>query len=169
MKYGVERLSWALNSFFIVAVLTFGINNYSEVLAQDLLDRVSDIDRNCLHQNVYFEAGNQSIKGKVAVAWVTLNRVRSQEFPNTICEVVWQDKQFSWTQDGKPDEPAKNTADRRAWEDAGLISEIVLFEWLKGSNGPVAGATYYHADYVDPAWAKEKKLLGVVDDHIFYK
>jgi spore germination cell wall hydrolase CwlJ-like protein len=83
--------------------------------------------------------------------------------------VVWQDKQFSWTQDGKPDEPAENDADRRAWEDAGLISEIVLFEWLKGSNGPVAGATYYHANYVTPDWAKEKKWLGIIDDHIFYK
>jgi spore germination cell wall hydrolase CwlJ-like protein len=45
----------------------------------------------------------------------------------------------------------------------------VLFEWLKGSNGPVAGATYYHADYVNPDWAKEKKWLGIIDDHIFYK
>ena len=169
MRYGVERASWALNSLIIVAILTFAFTNYTEVMAKDLLIKISDEDRYCLQQNVFFEARNQSIKGQVAVAWVTLNRVKNSNFPATICEVVWQSKQFSWTHDGKPDEPAKTDVARRAWEDAGLISEIVLFEWLKGSKGPVGGATFYNADYVMPAWAKEKKWLGIVDNHIFYK
>ena len=169
MRYGVERLGWALNSLIIVAILTFSFTNYTDVMAKELLVKVSDEDRYCLQQNVFFEARNQSIKGQVAVAWVTLNRVKNSNFPDTICEVVWQNKQFSWTHDGKSDEPAKTTVARRAWEDAGLIADIVLFEWLKGSTGPVGGATFYHATYVLPDWASEKKFTTVVDDHIFYK
>ena len=41
----------------------------------------------CLVQNIYFEAGNQSYAGKVAVAEVTLNRVATRKYPSTICGI----------------------------------------------------------------------------------
>ena len=44
----------------------------------------------CLAKNIYFESGNQPLAGKVAVAHVTLNRVKNFQFPNTICSVVYQ-------------------------------------------------------------------------------
>ena len=59
----------------------------------------------CLSLNIYFEARNQSIKGMALVAEVTINRVRHPDWPSRVCEVVWQNKQFSWTHDGKSDEP----------------------------------------------------------------
>ena len=43
---------------------------------------------------VYCEAGNQSYEGKLAVANVVLNRVKSPLFPNTISEVIYQSGQF---------------------------------------------------------------------------
>jgi len=54
----------------------------------------------CLADNIYFEARNESVKGQVAVASVTKNRVKSKHYPNTICKVVWEHRQFSWTLDG---------------------------------------------------------------------
>ena len=45
---------------------------------------------NCLALNIYHEARNQPFMGKLAVGFVTLNRVKSDNFPNTICEVVKQ-------------------------------------------------------------------------------
>ena len=58
----------------------------------------------CLAQNMYFEAGIESKAGKLAVAEVTMNRVKSSEFPNTVCEVVYQRTkytcQFSWICEG---------------------------------------------------------------------
>ena len=69
----------------------------------------------CLAQNIYHEARSESTAGRMAVALVTLNRVKDQRFPNTICGVVKQTKyypsgkidlhscQFSWYCDGKPD------------------------------------------------------------------
>ena len=44
----------------------------------------------CLAKNIYFESRNQPWVGQVAVAQVTLNRVRDSRFPNTICKVVKQ-------------------------------------------------------------------------------
>ena len=44
----------------------------------------------CLAENIYFEARAEGIEGKAAVANVTRNRVNSDLFPNTYCEVVQQ-------------------------------------------------------------------------------
>ena len=45
-------------------------------------------DTTCLALNIYFEARDQTVKGQMAVALVTINRVTSKRFPNTICKVV---------------------------------------------------------------------------------
>jgi len=44
----------------------------------------------CLALNIYHEARNQPTVGKLAVAQVTMNRVKDVRFPNTICGVVYQ-------------------------------------------------------------------------------
>ncbi len=41
------------------------------------------------------EAGGESYTGKVAVGNVVMNRVKSSVFPNTVIEVIYQNKQFS--------------------------------------------------------------------------
>ena len=38
----------------------------------------------CMSKNIYFEAAMESTAGKLAVAQVTMNRVRSQHYPNTV-------------------------------------------------------------------------------------
>lgn len=47
------------------------------------------------------EAGNQGLKGKRLVCAVILNRVDSEDFPNTIEEVINQPRQFSVVSDGR--------------------------------------------------------------------
>ncbi len=71
-------------------------------------------DHIALACNIYFEARNESTEGMMAVVAVTMNRVASAKYPATVAEVVWQNKQFSWTHDGKMDRP-KN---RPSWEQA---------------------------------------------------
>ena len=41
----------------------------------------------CLAKNIYFEAGNQPLAGKLAVAHVVRNRVEDSQFPDTYCGV----------------------------------------------------------------------------------
>jgi spore germination cell wall hydrolase CwlJ-like protein len=57
----------------------------------------------CLAVAVFFESRSQPIEGQYAVAEVVMNRVESDRWPNTICDVVFQDKQFSFTHDGASD------------------------------------------------------------------
>lgn len=61
-----------------------------------------------LAQLVEAEAGNQEFEGKCLVVDVILNRVESDEFPNTISEVIFQDGQFSVIKNGAFDKAAWN-------------------------------------------------------------
>jgi len=115
----------------------------------------------CLALNVYHEARGEPVEGKFAVAVVTLNRVRSSRFPDTVCRVVWQPAQFSWTHDGKPDTPYNPDA----WSLALWIAELVLnFDPFT----PAARATHFHAEYVSPYWARGRDPVGRVGRHLFY-
>ena len=49
---------------------------------------------------VYCEAGNQSIETQIMVALTILNRLNSEEFPNTVREVIYQDEQYAVTEWG---------------------------------------------------------------------
>lgn len=53
----------------------------------------------CLAQNIFFESGFEPMEGIEAVASVVFNRAESKYYPRTICDVVYQTKQFSWTAD----------------------------------------------------------------------
>lgn len=77
-------------------------------------------DRIALACNIYFEAHTEGYKGMLAVATVTMNRVGSPHYPDTVREVVWAWKQFSWTHDGKVDIP-KN---RGHWRTAQKIAQM---------------------------------------------
>lgn len=140
-------------------------------------DRIfSDEEKECMAKNIYFEAKNQSLKGQVAVALVTLNRVRSSQYPNTVCDVVWQQRphptrghivaQFSWTWDGKPDSPSELDAYQKAVNIANAVlhPESSIFDFTHGSD-------HYHADYVNPSWAEDERMYRVVqiETHIFYR
>ena len=82
----------------------------------------------------------------------------SEHYPNTICEVVWQSKQFSWTDDEISDEP-KN---RKAFVKAAWLYLI------SGMMDKTQGATHYYAhNKVDPFWAKEMKVTTVIGNHTF--
>ena len=50
----------------------------------------------CLALAVYHEARGEPLIGQKAVAEVVMNRVASDRFPDTICGVVMQPKQFSF-------------------------------------------------------------------------
>lgn len=56
---------------------------------------ISYEDAQELMQIAWCEAGNQGIDGQKYVMSVVLNRVESEEFPNTIHEVIYQEGQFA--------------------------------------------------------------------------
>lgn len=122
----------------------------------------------CLADNLYFEAANEGREGMLAVATVTMNRVANNSYPKTICQVVNQTNpkgcQFSWTCDGKSDKVFNNTAYHLAMK----LSNAVILKDLRSAFIP-EDALYYHADYIEPEWSKQKKKIIKVGRHIFYK
>lgn len=124
----------------------------------------SDKQEYCLARNIYFEARNQTVEGMEAVALVTLNRVASKRYPDTICKVVWQRKQFSWTQDGKSDTPHE----KLAWKIAKDVAASVLENYNTAEYDFTNGAMWYHANYVKPKWRNTMTQTATIGAHIFY-
>jgi len=115
----------------------------------------------CLAMNIYHEARSESMQGQIAVAQVTLNRVEHDKWPSTICEVVYEPKQFSWTFLLKD----HSTTEARAWKKAQIIARDVM---IGNVEDPTYGAVFYHANYVDPNWAEYVDLTKVIGNHLFY-
>lgn len=128
----------------------------------------SNEDIFCLAQNVFWEARDQSIEGKLAVAHVTMNRVRAKAYPDTICEVVWQRKQFSWTHDGKSDRIPPTRVKDGTWE---RTVHLAIRAMSPYTDDPTNGSLFYHADYVQPKWVQDvgMRLVVSIGDHIFYR
>lgn len=135
--------------------------------------------KRCMALNMYFEARNEdSDDAMIAVGYTVLNRVDSERYPDTICDVVFQARrdshgnpirnkcQFSWACDGKSDEVnMDNVLERRAWERAVTLAEQVMQGEV---DNPVGSATMYHATYVSPYWRRAYTQVAKVESHIFY-
>jgi spore germination cell wall hydrolase CwlJ-like protein len=121
-------------------------------------------EKRCLALNIYFEARGEPQEGQMAVAHVTLNRVQSRRFPNSICEVVYQPYQFSWTHIKRSHIPYN----RAAWNRAKYIAEVAI-DWHKVGEDFSQGALFYHADYVRPYWADRFDETVRIGKHIFYQ
>lgn len=130
-----------------------------------------DPELRCLAKNIYHEARGESLDGQVAVGIVTLNRVKSERYPNSICEVVYQPSQFSWT----IDKPKIHN-----WKLYHKIKELADLLIDNHAISEVDDAMYYHADRVyddqlqvwkrlRPWWAKYKTRVTQIDNHIFYR
>ena len=140
-----------------IGLLLYATDAYAEFIFQEV---------ECLAENIYFEARNQPWVGKVAIANVTLNRVDSDQFPNTICEVVKQTAknicQFSWYCDGKSDTPFE-------YHEIEEARRIAMFVLTSSYPDVTEGALWYHADYIkSPSWTKKLKGTVIINDHIFY-
>ena len=67
------------------------LDNLVDVIMSPIVDiNISSKDVDCLAKNIYYEAGGEPEEGKVAVAMVTINRVRDGRFGKTVCSVVDQ-------------------------------------------------------------------------------
>lgn len=131
-------------------------NEYVKTLQSDEIE--------WLARNIYHEARGESWEGMLAVGVVTLNRVKSADYPDTIEEVVKEYKQFSWFWDGLPD----RVGDRAAWKKAKTAAAEVMLNPDLPLAKKLEGVTHYHADYVFPYWAGAKKEVTTIGRHVFY-
>ena len=123
----------------------------------------------CLTRNIYWEAASEPFVGKVAVAQVTLNRMQSGKFANSVCGVVHQKNvfyekvvcQFSWyCENNHKVKPVH----KPMWQESEEVAKKVLLEGFRLPS--LHKALYYHADYVNPGWKHPR--IEKIGRHIFY-
>ena len=126
----------------------------------------------CLTRNIYYEARGESREGQLAVAQVTLNRVDSNLFPNSICGVINERYrvgtemvcQFSWRCEQSTNQKLVVSKNNPIYK---LAIEAIMTHHVMTV---VTHDTYwFHAYYVKPKWRKSKLKVAKIDDHIFYK
>ena len=136
---------------------------------------IQDIPKNdlqCMAENIYYEAGNQSYVGKLAVGQVVLNRVKMPGYPDSICKVIDEGHQslhtstcqFTW----RCETHSPIQSDSAYWVQSMKAAKELLSK--KGSIVDITeGATNYHADYISPPWSKTLHFVTKIDNHLFYR
>lgn len=152
----MKKLKIALISLCLASTIPLSIGTLAPITPVEA--RLTDIE--CLARNIYHEARSEPLEGQIAVAQVTLNRVRSSKYPSTVCKVVYAPSQFSWTLD-----KTKRIRDKRAWAASLEVARAVLTQSVRL---PDFRAHYYHTPKVRPSWAKNKQIVAVIGNHIFY-
>ena len=156
---------------FLFAGLALIISAISFGIVRSMETQMDNRQLTCLALNIYHEARGEPTTGQYAVAEVTLNRVTSPHYPNTICEVVHQKNwdsirrryvgAFSWTEfDIKP------KLKKKEWHRAVDVAEAVYYQ---RQEPRLEGALFYHARSIKPSWARKKTPIARIGRHVFYR
>jgi spore germination cell wall hydrolase CwlJ-like protein len=133
-------------------------------VSSGVFDRVEE-EINCLAQNIYYEARGEPRKGKIAVGHVTLNRVKSKGYPNSVCGVISQKHkktcQFSWMC-----MPKLPKIRQDLYDDIRSLAESIYYGEIKDVTG---GATHFHSVHIQPIWANTKRMTTQIGNHLFYR
>ena len=122
----------------------------------------------CLALTMYWEAGNESRQGLLAVGWVVFNRRAHPEFPPTICGVVQQGGersgcQFRYWCDDKSNTPEHKTQWARA-----LATALHLL--AMPTTDPTNGALFFHGSNLERApWKIPRQQTTTIGNHVFYR
>ena len=89
----------------------------------------------CLALNIYHEARAESKADRKDMGVVTLNRLADERFPDTVCGVVDQPFQFSWTNATAGTARNPHPVEEREWKDAQLMAERLYLSEDRGRIG----------------------------------
>lgn len=145
-------------SFTVIKNLNPGVTLYisSEKIT------LSAADRRCLIRNVFYESGAEPYEGKIAVAQVTWNRVRSGAWGRSVCQVVHAPHQFSWTRDA-----VKRNRPLTGQQIAAVRDAVDAF--ISGVRvSKLDHSMHFHATYVRPRWAAADAKVKQIGGHVFY-
>lgn len=125
-------------------------------------------DLEIMARTIYGEASNESFTGKLAVAFVIVNRVR-KGFQKDAASVCLAPKQFScWNaNDPGPNRISRVTTESQQFREC-LAAAICAYDGVMPD--PTTGADHYYADYIAaPVWASSMKKTTKIGVHIFLK
>lgn len=115
---------------------------------------------------VHSEAGDQSYEGKLAVANIVLNRVKSKQYPNTIKDVIYQPGQFTVAKNGSL---AKQLERYESYSSTSQLLTIKAAKAaLSGANN-IGNRLYFHTYKLAVKKGYDKKKNAVkIQDHLFW-
>mgnify|MGYP005771440289 FL=1 len=114
-------------------------------------------DLNLLARVVYGEARGEPYAGQVAVAAVTLNRVKSSSFPNTLAGVVYQSGAYDAVKDGQINLTPDSTA-KKAAQDA-----------MNGWDPSYGAIYYFNPATATNKWIWSRPMTVTIGNHRFCK
>ena len=149
--------------------------NSADVILKKVNTTISPIQLECLTRNLYFEARGEGEKGMEAVAYVTMNRVYSNQYPDSICGVVYQGQrnengekvncQFSWTCGGT----VKKIRHPMLYDKAKEIA-IKVANNYSNTVDPTRGSLFYHATSLKHPFKKMNvQKVVTIGNHVFYR
>lgn len=145
---------------FILVTMLFSLQALSAELHTEVVPVVKPNiikELQCLALNLHHEARGESLEGIRAVANVTLNRVKSGKFANSICKVIQQPGQFSWV---------GTDLDKKNISIDPKLRQIAFETLLSKTHDPSNGALYFHNKTVE---GFSKRVTAKIDNHIFYR
>lgn len=126
---------------------------------------LSNADFECLARNVFYEAGVESLEGKLSVVQVTINRWHSGMYGNTVCQAVYAPGQFSWTADRKK---RWYRPKGQLWLDSVEAVKKFTNQGLRVRG--IEDSSHYHANWIrKPKWAYEMAVSEQIGQHVFYR
>lgn len=114
---------------------------------EPLYEEITAEERELLARVVYAESNTETLEGQIAVAQVVLNRVRSESFPDTVSEVIYQERQFSTAPILDSVTPTENNYEA---VDLAFELEVVPYDVLYFSRG-----------------AENDRVWGQIGAHVF--
>lgn len=172
LRFHWHTIEWAGYTLVFIAAIFFLVT--ASMIYKMIISKNDTHDIQCLATNIYHEARGEPLTGKYAVALVTLNRVKSEKYPDDVCQVVYQQKwnekdknytaAFSWTTGTRGTH--NGNIEQAAWKESIKVAKEAYYEGIRSNAGE---ALFYHADYVKPSWASQKTRITKIGRHIFYK
>lgn len=151
----------------ILCIILFFITCNSVEASSPPLPDKKPRDLLCLAKNIFYEARGQSLEDQIMVANVTLNRVNHPSFPDTVCDVVYEPYQFSWTIGNKRKISSyfEDSIEFEAWRNILALSKTILSGKVSDLTN---SATFFHDISVEPSWSKSFELVAYTDQNRFY-
>lgn len=128
---------------------------------------VDSKEYNCMVEALYFEIRNGNEEAMRNVADVIINRTKTKGYPESVCKVIAQHKQFSYKLEGKGKpgwQQRVKGAELKALERVRVVAGDTLAQGPKDAT-----ITHYHTHAVKPSWAKRLKQSASDKWHRFYK
>lgn len=148
-------MSSAVVAAIVSAILSSGEN----------AENLSLEDTVCMAENIFYEARGETLDAQIIVGHVVLNRAANRK--KTICEVVHQKNQFSWTI-----APYEIDFDDEIENAAFVAATNIAIEVMTGKHDDMnIGANYYfNPEKLKklPGWVSEMTPVGVYGNHHFY-